>query len=161
MAATEDRIDVYTNVLDRRVIQDLPLATGEVLYAKTLAQINSSGELEELDHTDSEDDSGVSVRAILQHMEEDEGPISNLKSRYPGSDPVDAECYSGILMEFEITEADTTGYSLDGLAYAVDNETVADDSADGSGGTYATVGPVYAIDADRDRVTVLVQGISA
>lgn len=159
MAATEDRIDVFTNALDQRVVQHLPLADGEVLYAKTLAQINASGELEALSHSDGDDDSAVSVRAILQHME-DEGPISNLRSRYPGFPPEDAECFSGVLVGFEVTEANTDGYSLDAMTYAVDNETVTNTQADGSSGSYAPVGRVFGIDADRNRVVVLVKGIN-
>lgn len=159
-AATEDRVDVFTRELDQRVIQHLPLATGEILYAKTLAQINS-GELAELDHTDSDDDSGVSVRAIFKHMEEDEGPISNLRSRYPNSDLTDAQCYSGVLLEFEVDEADVSGYSHDDQVYAVDNQTVTITQADGSAGQYAPVGKVYSINSSRDTVVVLVEGINA
>jgi hypothetical protein len=157
MATSEDRLGVFANILDRRVIQHIPIASGAVLPAYTLAEINN-GELEAVDHTDGDDDSAVRLRAVLKHMAEGDGAISNTTREYPGGDEL-AGCFSGVLLELEVDEADTSGYAVDAMAYAVDNETVSNTQADGSSGSFAPIGPVYEVRSDS--VVVLVSGIDA
>ena len=160
MAVTEDRIDVFVNVLDRRVIDSIPLADGEIIYAGTLAAV-SGGEISSYEHTPGDDDSGLQLRAVLKHMERGQGAISNLTATYPGGPQDGVQAFSGVLIELETHEGDTTGYDQGATVYAADNASVTLSQGDGSGGTYPIAGRVYDINAADDTVKVLVEGIDA
>lgn len=141
-AATEDRFDVFVKQLRHSVNHELPVVNSDdVFYESTLAQV-TSGELEPLDHTDGEDDSGVVALAVLSHQD-DEPFTGKFQRDRAGSDPM-AKAYSGALIEFEI--ADSVGnYSIGDTVYAVDNQTVNASQADGSSGSYAEAGKVYEV----------------
>lgn len=159
-AVSEDRTGAYEHErtgTSYRYLFDLP--SSEVLYENTLAQLNSSDEIIAVDHSAGDDDSGVNIFAVLEHQDEDSDPLSTAIRRDRGGTSPQAHVYDGVVLALENDDADLTGYSIGGTAYAVDNATVASGSGDGSGGTYATAGTVIGTNSEDDRVFVHVDGL--
>jgi len=142
MAATSDRLGVYIHERRSSYFHDFPIADGEVLPEGTLAQLNGSGDLETLTHAAGDDDSGVVPLAVLAYQEEDQDPIDDVHRDRGGTSPT-GRAYEGIILELEDDGDDLSQYTvLESTAYAVDNETVAPDETDGSGGSHSAVGTV-------------------
>lgn len=144
MAATEDRLGAFVSDPAGTLFHDKPLADGEVLYEKTLATINASGELEPVDGNEAADDV---ILAVVKHQSGD-GLIGNAVRTRDGK--AIARAHSGVILGLEDDDGAPSGYTIGQPAYAVDNESV---SATGT----AVAGTVY--DVRGEEILVRVDGI--
>jgi len=158
-AATEDRLDVFTKQLRHSLDHDVPVVdTTEKFYESTLVQITADYEATAIDHTSGEDDSGVQVLANLE-FQDDEPFTGKFQRDRAGTDPL-VKLFSGVLLEFEIASGDAIDdFAFGDEVFAVDNQTVSADQADGSSGSYASAGTVYEVLDQKETVKVYVPGI--
>jgi hypothetical protein len=155
--ATEDRLDVFTRQLRLSINHDIPVADStDEFYESTLAQVSAAYEALPVDHADGDDDSDLTILAVLGYQ--DDEPFTGRFSRdRAGRDPY-VKLFSGAIIEFEIASGDSIGdFAFGENVYAVDNQTVSAAQGDGSGGSYARAGTIYEV--LDDTVKVLVRGI--
>ena len=158
MATTEDRFAEQKERTVATLQYEFPLASGtSELPENTLAELDGSDELTQLDHSGGDDDSGVDLFAVLRA--EDTYPYLDGLHYDRGGTEGTATVYGQVLLELEDNTGDVAAnYDLFETVYAVDNETVDPDQADGSGGSLAPVGQVYDTFPDKGTVLVHVDG---
>lgn len=160
MATTEDRLGAYEHErVGTSFEYTLDLAADAVIPENTLVQYDGA-EADAVTHSDGDDDSGLTVLAALAHQEDDINDPLDVKTRRDrgGTDP-QGQFLDGVVLALEVAESDISGYSFGDEVYAVDNETVSADQADGSTGSYAPAGTVVGLNAEDNRVHVHVDGL--
>jgi len=160
MAATEDRF-VYAHERPSSVVVEEPLKSSEEIFENTLVQLNSSGELQSLTHSDSDDDSAVVPLVALSYQNESEEVAGGINKFDRGGTDAQGRAYENVLIELEDDDGNLGNYTeLQTTVYAVDDESVSATQSDGSGGNYAPVGTVYRKKSDAGTLIVHVDGFA-
>jgi hypothetical protein len=159
MAATSDRLGIYIHERPSSIFHEQPIKSGEDLYEGTLAQLNSSGEIQNLTHSDGDDDSNVVPFAVLGYQSEDD-PTADPHFDRGSTSPL-ATVYENVLLELKDNTGNLSNYTeTETTVYAVDNETVDPSQADGSAGSRPKVGTVYRKKENAGTVIVHVDGLN-
>jgi hypothetical protein len=154
---TESKLDRELIRPDRGVLRYTGKVPADFVAPEGTLVLFDGTDITSAEHVDGDDDSAL-FPLVTPRYADDVVPMYGFQRSAYGRDE-HLTVFSGYMVELDVLEADTSGYAFGEPAYAVDNATVANAAGDGSGGSYPLVGPVYEIDAEKETVTVLVQGI--